>query len=395
MITGDLDRALATPVSSAGTWRPGPRDGGDAPGTYATTVAFLLARRTSTVPARTGTGPVPDSTGLAPGHAGRAQADAGVAGRGSASAPAIAAALAGRLRGLTWVSEVAVTGGGYLTVTVTPEALAGLAVRITQAGPRCCRSDALAGMTVTAPAGVDLASAPAWAEARRRLAATVLGRLAEAAGARVTWTHDTERMAPPGSPAHPGASRRPATPELPGPGASSPVAEAMAFAGTGPVSYALACLAPHGAARLDARLLAAQDLRNPAYAVRYAHAHAASTLRQAADLGLGLGEAAEFQPRLLAHPSEQALLWELSWLPERVARAARRGRPDVLARFLGGLARTYLACQETCPAVWPGGAQDGWSSGAVTVARLWLAAATRTALRAGLDLLGVDAPDRM
>jgi len=30
-----------------------------------------------------------------------------------------------------------------------------------------------------------------------------------------------------------------------------------------------------------------------------------------------------------------------------------------------------------------------------TAARLWLAAASATALRAGLDLLGVDAPDRL
>lgn len=410
VITGDLDRALATPVSSAGTWRPAPPGSGAAPGTYATTIAFLLARR------------------------------------GSADAPAVAAALAARLRELEWVSAVAVTGGGYLTVTVTPDTLARLAVRVTQAGSRSCRSDALAGMAVTAPAAVDLVSAPSWAEARRRLAATVLGRLAEAAGAQVTWIHDAERMAVPNSPAHTGASRRPGHEKAadgaagggepgggePGGGeagreddarpvaGAGPVAQAIGFAGTGPVIYALACLPPRGAVRLDAGLIAAHDLGNPAYAVRYAHAHAASILRQAADLGLALGEAAEFQPRLLAHPSEQALLRELSWLPERVAQAARRGRLDVLARFLEGLAGAYLACQETCPAVRPGEAQDGWSSSVavggtpdggppgaaarlpgdpagspVTVARLWLAAAARTALRAGLDLLGVDAPDRM
>jgi arginyl-tRNA synthetase len=157
--------------------------------------------------------------------------------------------------------------------------------------------------------------------------------------------------------------------------------------------------------RLDPLLVAAHDLRNPAYAVRYAHAHAASTLRQAADLGLGMGDAAGFQPWPLAHPSERALLYELSWLPERVAGAARRRRLDVLARYLEGLAGTYLACQETCPAVRPGDQQDRGPAGApgpgaqagrhAAVARLWLAAAARTALRAGLDLLGVGAPDRM
>ncbi len=116
-----------------------------------------------------------------------------------------------------------------------------------------------------------------------------------------------------------------------------------------------------------------------------------STLRQAADLGLSLGEAAEFQQRLLAHPSEQALLDELSWLAERVAGAARRARPDVFPRYLERLAGAYFDCQEQRPAARPGMTAGGPG----TIARLWLAAATATALRAGLDLLGVDAPDRL
>src|SRR5262249_58982129 len=108
-------------------------------------------------------------------------------------------------------------------------------------------------------------------------------------------------------------------------------------------------------------------------------------------LGLGLEDAARFQPRLLAHPSEQALLYELSWLPERVAGAARRGQPDVLARYLEGLAWAYLDCQRTCPAVWPG--MPARALGGVE--RLCLAAAARTALGAGLRLLGAGAPDRL
>ena len=55
------------------------------------------------------------------------------------------------------------------------------------------------------------------------------------------------------------------------------------------------------------------------------------------------------------------------------------------------LADAYLGCQERRPAVWPG-METG---GPETAARLWLAAASATALRAGLDLLGVDAPVRL
>jgi arginyl-tRNA synthetase len=170
------------------------------------------------------------------------------------------------------------------------------------------------------------------------------------------------------------------------------VASAVAFAGIDAITFALARLAPGTTARVDPRAAAAHRLANPAYAVRYAHARAASTLRQAADLGLELGDAAGFQPRLLAQPGELSLLYELSWLPERVAGAARRGQPDVLARYLERLAGAYLGCQERHPAVWPGMPPGG---AATTVPRLWLTAAVRTVLAAGLDLLGVAAPGRL
>jgi arginyl-tRNA synthetase len=382
VITGDLDRALATTVSSAGTWRPAPPGTACAPRTYSTTIAFRLAR----------------------GHA-----DDPVT---------IAAGLAGRLGGLDWVEEAAVTGGGYLTVRITADTLACLAVRMTQAGPGCDRSSALAGTSLTVPAAAGLASAHTWEEARRRVHAAVTASLAEAAGAQVKHPHGAERIAPPGpsplvtlpspvlapfgesSPSPVTASSRGTTP--------TPVAEAIAYAGTDAITCALARLPPWGPAAVDARLAAAHHLGSPAYAVRYAHAHAASALRQAADLGLDRGEAAGFRPRLLAHPREQALLGELSWLPERVARAARRRRSDVLAHYLEGLALAYFDCQEACPAVQPGTGQPGTGRAdagppgqpggpatEVIQARLWLAAAAETALRAGLGRLGVDAPDRL
>jgi len=343
VLTGDLDRLLAAEISarqtgspaitSAGTWQPAPP--GSAPGTYATPVAFRL-----------GPDPLP-----------------------------IATALAGALRRADWVRVATVTGG-YLTVTVTPDALGTLATRITAAGPACARSTALAGTAAHAPPAPDLAAAAGWADARRRLAAFLTGRLAEVAGARIVPSESKERRATP--------ARRP------GP-ATGPVADAIEFAGAGAIRYALARLPPGAPAKVDPGQAAAQHLGVPAYAVRYAHAHATSTLRQAADLGLSRGKTAEFQQRLLAHPSEQALLDQLSWLAERVAGAARRGRPDVFPRYLERLAGAYLDCREQRPAVWPGMT----TGGPAIAARLWLAAATATALRTGLDLLGVDAPVRL
>src|SRR5262249_28474348 len=221
--------------------------------------------------------------------------------------------------------------------------------------------------------------------------------------AKAGWDTEADGMAAPSPPAPVTASPVTASPAGDGPArAASPVAEAVAFAGADAITYALARVLPRGPVRVDARLAAAHHLGNPAYAVQYAHAHAASALRQAADLGRGRGEAAGFQPHLLVHPSEQILLNKLSWLPERVGGAARRARPDVLTHCLEGLARAYFDAQETCPAVRPGMAvpeglgRSPAERAAVqaAAARLWLATAARTALGAGLGLLGMGAPDR-
>jgi len=366
VITCGLDMALADAIraartagevpappapgnpGTAGTWRPAPSGASAGPGSYASTIAFLLAY----------------------------QADPrDVAGR-----------LAVRLRARPEISTVTVTGGGYLTITVTPDTLAALAVRITEAGPACARSDTLGGTTLTAPGRPDLAMARTWDEAYQWVTGEVTGRLAAAAGAQVHWTDPAARPLRTHSP----------------PRAASPVADSINFAGVDAVRYALCRIRPSapasGRMAADAvtgvRASVEQHLGNPAYAVRYAYAHAASALRQAADLGLDKGDAAHAQSRLLVHPRELALLDAMSWLPEQVGGAARRGRPHVLAVYLENLAAAYFDCQEGCPAV-PPGLPDEPPGRPVTQARLWLVAAAGTTLGAGLGLLGVTAPDRL
>ncbi|MGI8446980.1 MAG: DALR anticodon-binding domain-containing protein [Streptosporangiaceae bacterium] len=238
---------------------------------------------------------------------------------------------------------------------------------------------------MTAPRDAGLSRAPDWRAARERLHGEMAGRMAEAAGAEVTWT-----------------------PPRPGDRAGGPAAEAIAYAGEDAVRFALSRLAggvprPPGP-DLDPRALAAQQLGNPAYAVRYAHAHAASALRQAADLGLPGPGAERFQPCLLAHPSEQVLLDAMSWLPERVAGAARRRQPHVVAAYLEELASGYFDWQEACPVMGPGSvpprtdprpAARPPAGGELIQARLQLASAAQTVLATGLQLLGIAAPGRM
>ena len=133
----------------------------------------------------------------------------------------------------------------------------------------------------------------------------------------------------------------------------------------------------------QAAVIARHVLANPAYAVRYAHAAAAAVLRWAAALGT---RPAGFTPRLLAEPGELALLDALSWLPERVAMAARRGRPDEFAGYLEELAARTIDTISTT---------SFRTISRISSERLWLADAARTGLAAGLGLLGIGAPSRL
>ena len=329
-------RAGAQP-DDASTLRPVPAAFGGGPGRYASTLPYLLA-----------------APGLAPDQ--------------------VAAILAARLARRDWIAE-ATPATGHLTVTVTGEALAALAVRIPGA-PDCARSDILRGLRApAATTAAALAGAPGWPQARAALAAEVTARLAEKAGAEMV----------------PGP-RPPARPPAPAPG--SPVAAALADAGSDAVRYALLSRSRGWRDGERAELPVRYHFASPVYAVRYAHAHAASTLRQAADLGLGAGPAAEFVPCLLTHPAERALLDALSWLPERVAWAARIRRPAEFARYLEELAGTYQDCRESRPAL-PYGGRRAPRDRPATRARLWLVTAAGTAIAAGLGLLGISAPDRL
>ena len=153
-------------------------------------------------------------------------------------------------------------------------------------------------------------------------------------------------------------------------GASKQVSASIAFAGADAVRFWLA----RGGPQPELMAMARHVLDNPAYAVRYAHAAAAAVLRWAGH------PPGDFRPALLAEPAQRALLDALSWLPERVAVAARRGRPDVFARYLEALASRTI---------------DTMSTTGPTSEMLWLALAARTALAAGLGLLGIAAPERV
>jgi arginyl-tRNA synthetase len=330
VITLDIRHAITRAIADAGYEKspgvdPGLRPGGR-PGKYTSSVAFVLARK-----------------GEAPYH--------------------VAHRLAVWLTTENpWIAHAEPASQGYLTITVTPDMLTTLAERMAAAGPGCARSDALAGATISARPSGTWETAATWEQARDELAAELTAALAVAAGATITKGGQ-----------RPGSRDRSAE-------KGTVVAAAVAFAGTDAVRFALARVLPGHPVRVDPEKIARHVPDNPAYAVRYAHARAASGVRWAAALGTG-----EAGPQLLpADRGDLALLDVLSWLPERVAIAARRSRPDEFARYLEDVARVTL---DTLTG--PGNGRAPGND------RLALAVAARTGLAAGLELLGVSAPDRL
>ena len=300
-----------------------------------------------------------------------------------------------------WIAKAEVTGPGYVTVTVTAAALAAVAERVTEAGPGCAASDALAGVTVTAPPPGDPLAAATWAAARAALAARLTARLAAAAGATVAAGGPEATCRRSGEPG-PGQDADPRRLEDAGPagswqrdadprqaGSSAEIAAAVAFAGRDAVTFALARVIPGKPVRIDPQIIARHVDANPAYAVRYAHARAVSGVRWA------LASAGEttFPPATPGGyggslPRETAVLLDaLSWLPERVAVAARRGRPDEFARYLEELASVTV---DVLSAVSHPGNAAAPGSGRLTLAR-----AARAGLAAGLGLFEIGAPERL
>ncbi|MBR3569678.1 MAG: arginine--tRNA ligase [Oscillibacter sp.] len=135
----------------------------------------------------------------------------------------------------------------------------------------------------------------------------------------------------------------------------------------------------------DLGLAVREDAENPVYYVKYAHARICSLLRTLAAEGAVVPEHADVS--LLTDETERALIKALSRFGEEIRLCARDYDPSHLNRYLQDLAgcfhRFYTSCRMK------GEAAD------VQSARLKLSDDTRIALRNGLRLLGVDAPEKM
>ncbi len=155
--------------------------------------------------------------------------------------------------------------------------------------------------------------------------------------------------------------------------------------------YALARTSVDSTIDLDIELWTRQSADNPVFYVQYAHARLASLQRNAAQLGVELGDPSTVDFTLLAHEREGDLLRSLAEFPRVVTAAAELRAPHRVARYAEELAGTYHRFYDACR-VLPLGDEPATP---LTVARLWLSAATRVVLANALGLLGVSAPERM
>ncbi|WP_221585756.1 arginine--tRNA ligase [Microbacterium sp. G2-8] len=158
--------------------------------------------------------------------------------------------------------------------------------------------------------------------------------------------------------------------------------------GTDALRYSLERYPADSPLSLDPDLLRKRTNDNPVFYVQYAHARTVNVARNAVDAGV-TREA--FQPELLSHETEAALLGALQEFPRIVGFAAEVREPHRVARYLEELAGLYHRWYDSCRVTPKGDAPVEPVHGT----RLWLNDATGQVLRNGLGLLGVSAPERM
>ncbi|NOZ04440.1 MAG: arginine--tRNA ligase [FCB group bacterium] len=135
----------------------------------------------------------------------------------------------------------------------------------------------------------------------------------------------------------------------------------------------------------DLDLAADQSEKNPVFYLQYAHARIVNIIRHGENLGYKF--TTDYDPTLLTHPSELALLKKLDQFPDVMITALEVLEPQVVANYLQALATHFHKFYTECRVI----TEDH----PLSQARLALISAIRIVLNSGLKILGVNAPERM
>jgi arginyl-tRNA synthetase len=141
---------------------------------------------------------------------------------------------------------------------------------------------------------------------------------------------------------------------------------------------------------LDLDLAREQSSENPVYYVQYAHARIASLLAKAGAerVSEAISSASAVADVQALHPSERALINELLAFPGEITESAERRAPHRLTAYALALAQTFTAFYRDCQVV-------GAEPQALESLRIALSLAAMRTIGTSLELLGIEAPERM
>ncbi|NMA02376.1 MAG: arginine--tRNA ligase [Clostridia bacterium] len=134
----------------------------------------------------------------------------------------------------------------------------------------------------------------------------------------------------------------------------------------------------------DLDLAKQESANNPVYYVQYAHARICSILKAT---GVATPDADKIDLTLLNEPEELELIRKIADLPDEIAQAAKALEPHRMARYAHDLASLFHTFYNSCRVL--------TDEEELKNARLILVQATGIALKNVLNLLGVNAPERM
>jgi arginyl-tRNA synthetase len=135
----------------------------------------------------------------------------------------------------------------------------------------------------------------------------------------------------------------------------------------------------------DLNLAKEEGDKNPVFYLQYAHARICSVIEKATEKGLTVSSDVDLS--VLVHDREIQLIDLLSRMLHTVERACQALEPHLVAEYLRDVAAAYHVFYHDCRIIGSGVELEK--------ARLLLADVTRRALKSGLEMLGVNAPQKM
>ena len=143
---------------------------------------------------------------------------------------------------------------------------------------------------------------------------------------------------------------------------------------------------PYTHLEFDLELAIEESSNNPVFYVQYAHARICSILRRMEEGGTGYRNIPVSELNF-NHPAELALIRHIAALPNCINEAAKDYNPSKITKYLCDLAQLFHKFYDNCKIK---GEEEN-----ILQSRLSLCVATKTVFKNLLDLLKVDAPEKM